>query len=160
MKLAAKYNNLPIKDIEPCVENYFDIKDNKEMDNNKGNLWDLFKTPIIRMYTLIICFDWMVCGLCFFGVSQFIGQLGGDIFINVAVSAVIQIPSTLFACWSTKSWGRKKTLLLSFILGSISLFLLGKSWTIIFFISEHRVLTQVFINSNTYIMIKGLFHQS
>nr|CAI5841743.1 unnamed protein product [Callosobruchus analis] len=54
-----------------------------------------------------------------------IGQLGGNIFINVALSAIIQVPSTFFACWSTKAWGRKKTLIIANVLAGVSIFLIG-----------------------------------
>jgi hypothetical protein len=29
---------------------------------------------------------WVVCGLCFYGLAQYMGQIGGNIFINVAIS--------------------------------------------------------------------------
>lgn len=125
---------------------YLQTKDNKDMEKNKGNILDLVRTPIMRIYTFVICFNWLVCGFCFFGVSQFIGQLGtflvlhiqiylilltllfsgGNIFVNVALSAIIQIPSTLFACWTTKAWGRKRTLIIANLLSGISFFLIGK----------------------------------
>jgi hypothetical protein len=37
-------------------------------------------------------FNWIVCGLCFYGLAQYMGQIGGNIFINVAVSG------ELFTC--------------------------------------------------------------
>jgi hypothetical protein len=41
-------------------------------------------------------FNWFVCGLCFFGVSQYVGETGGNIFKNVAISASLEIPGLLF----------------------------------------------------------------
>ncbi|KAJ8931773.1 hypothetical protein NQ314_015305 [Rhamnusium bicolor] len=125
LKKAAIRNDLPTSNIEEDVSNYLQNKDLKEAEQSKGNIVDLVRTPIMRMYTIAICFNWIVCGLCFFGVSQFIGQLGGNIFVNVALSAIIQIPSTCFACWSTKAWGRKKTLIIANIVSGISLLLIG-----------------------------------
>lgn len=90
-----------------------------------GNILDLVKTPIMRMYTLCIGFNWFVCGLCFFGSAQYIGQLGGNIFINVALSAIIQIPSTLFSIWAMKNWGRKRTLIISNITAGVSCLLIA-----------------------------------
>lgn len=51
----------------------------------------LFRTPKLRSRTIAICFNWFVCGLCFFGVSQYIGHVSGNIFTNVAISAAIQV---------------------------------------------------------------------
>lgn len=125
LKKAAKRNKLSTDSIEDDVKEYLAHKDLKEVEHSKGNIIDLVRTPIMRMYTIAICFNWTVCGLCFFGVSQFIGQLGGNIFINVALSAIIQIPSTLFACWATKAWGRKKTLIAGNVVAGIALLLIG-----------------------------------
>lgn len=51
--------------------------------------------------------------------------ISGNIFLNVALSAVIQIPGTLFTCWATKAWGRRKTLLAGNILAGVFLILIG-----------------------------------
>ncbi|KAJ8984883.1 hypothetical protein NQ317_002723 [Molorchus minor] len=125
LKKAAKRNGLSTDNIEDDIGNYLRNKDLKEAEKGKGNIIDLVRTPIIRMYTIVICFNWIVCGLCFFGVSQFIGQLGGNIFINVALSAIIQVPSTFGACWATKAWGRKKTLIIANITAGLALLLIA-----------------------------------
>ena len=79
----------------------------------------------MRTYTTHLGYNWFVCGLCFFGGAQYIGQLGGNIFINVALSALIQIPSTFFSIWSVKAWGRRPTLVFSNLLSSASCLLIG-----------------------------------
>jgi hypothetical protein len=59
----------------------------KDADNTKkANVLDLFRTPNMRVKTLCMYFNWVVCGLCFYGLAQYMGQIGGNIFINVAVS--------------------------------------------------------------------------
>ncbi|CAG9768665.1 unnamed protein product [Ceutorhynchus assimilis] len=128
LEKAAGCNNLPTKSIRTDVTEYLAQKasDNLQVENRKGgNVIDLVRTPIMRIYTIAICFNWLVCGLCFFGVSQFIGHLGGNIFLNVSLSAIIQIPSTLFACWCTKAWGRRKTLIIANVLSGVALILIG-----------------------------------
>ncbi|CAH0553198.1 unnamed protein product [Brassicogethes aeneus] len=126
LEAAAKGNNLPTNNIRKDVEFYMAKKEvNSENTKQGGNIVDLVRTKIMRIYTIAICFNWLVCGLCFFGVSQFIGQLGGNIFLNVALSAIIQIPSTLFSIYATKHWGRKYTLIFGNLLAGIFVFLIG-----------------------------------
>lgn len=125
---AAYHNKLPTASIKGDVETYLQRTRNASVDvdeRRRGNILDLVRTPIIRIYTLCICFNWIVCGLCFFGVAQFIGQLGGNIFVNVALSAVIQLPATFIACWSTKYLGRRNSLIYSNLIAGFSLFLIG-----------------------------------
>ncbi|CAG9822546.1 unnamed protein product [Phaedon cochleariae] len=125
MRRAAKANQLPIDKIEQDITLYLEHKESKASPQAKGNILDLVRTPTIRMYTIAIGFNWLVCGLCFFGVSQYIGQLGGNIFVNVAISAVIQVPSTIFACYATKAWGRKKTLIVADVMSGVAILLIA-----------------------------------
>jgi hypothetical protein len=55
-------------------------------DTRKGNILDLFRTPNMCRKTLCMFFIWVVCGLGFYGLAQYMGQIGGNIFINVAIS--------------------------------------------------------------------------
>lgn len=114
MEKAAEKNNLPTDHIRDDVDTF--IQKNTNDEKQAGNIVDLVRTPIMRVYTICIGFNWLVCGLCFYGVAQYIGQLGGNIFLNVALSAVIQIPSTFFSIWAVKAWGRKYTLIFGNIL--------------------------------------------
>lgn len=59
--------------------------------HEKASFFALFQTPRLRARTLAICFNWFVCGFCFFGVSQYIGHVSGNIFSNVAISASILV---------------------------------------------------------------------
>lgn len=109
MEKAAHHNGLPTAPIKDDVNTY--MQKQEASQQQAGKMFDLVRTPNMRSKTFCISFNWIVCGLCFFGVAQFIGQLGGNIFINVALSAVIQVPGTLFSVWSMKSLGRRYTLM-------------------------------------------------
>ncbi|CAH1736231.1 organic cation transporter protein isoform X2 [Aphis gossypii] len=80
-------------------------------DENKGNLFDLFRTPNLRKKTLAVFFNWMVCGLCFYGLAQYMGEIGGNIFINVASSGLIELPGAFLCIYLMEKFGRRNTLL-------------------------------------------------
>lgn len=119
MEKAAKHNHLPTAQIRDEVQKYVQIN-NKSTENRTGNMFDLIRTPNIRIRTLAICFNWIVCGLCFFGVAQFLGQIGGNIFINVALSAVIQLPGTFLVIYLLQNFGRRATLIFANLLAGCS----------------------------------------
>lgn len=126
LERGAKCNDLPIDSIKQDVEEFAQKSDLKNRSGGQGgNALDLIKTPVIRVYTICICFNWLVCGLCFFGVAQYIGRLGGNIFINVAISGVIQIPGTFFALWSLEALGRRNSLILANVVAGVSVLLIG-----------------------------------
>ncbi|CAG9787712.1 unnamed protein product [Diatraea saccharalis] len=111
MKVAAKRNNLPTDSIQSTTQKLAVEVSNKNEEH--ASFLALFRTPRLRARTLAICFNWFVCGLCFFGVSQYIGHVSGNIFTNVAISASIQVPGTLVSIYANKILGRKITLISS-----------------------------------------------
>lgn len=94
LEKAAKCNKLPTEHIRETVQAVFDAKSETEQ-KAEGNFLDLFRTKNMRVKTLCMNFNWFVCGMCFFGVSQYIGESGGNIFRNVALSAVFELPGLL-----------------------------------------------------------------
>lgn len=119
---AAKMNKLPTEKIQSELEAASKLKGTT---THKGNALDLVRTPNMRAKTFYMCFNWFVCGLAFFGVAQYIGQTGGNIFMNVAFSAALELPGTLFCIYSMKKWGRKKTLIGSNCLTGICMLLIA-----------------------------------
>lgn len=118
LEKIARHNGLPTEQIKSDIMEHMSTK--YKTKNTGGNVLDLFKTPNIRKNWFCISFNWIVCGLCFFGVAQFMGQIGGDIFMNIAFSAIVQIPGTFFSIWSMKALGRRKTLMLANAIAGVS----------------------------------------
>lgn len=132
MVKAAKCNNLQSTKIEYEVKTYMDTQASLNMNQSKGNIFDLLRTPIMRTYSLVVWINWLFCGLSFYGSSQYIGQLGGNIFLNLAMSAFSQIPGVLFCCWIIDVWGRKKTQIVFNIFCGVILIVSGMSMFFIF----------------------------
>lgn len=122
LEKAAKVNKLPTENIPSELEAASKLKGSV---SHKGNALDLVRTPNMRAKTFFMCFNWFICGLAFFGVAQYIGQTGGNIFANVAFSALLELPGTLFCIYSMKKWGRKKTLIGSNCLTGICMLLIA-----------------------------------
>lgn len=89
LERAAKCNKLPSENIRTELEAIHDAKTEQKA---KGNILDLFRTKNMRIKTICMNFNWFVCGMGFFGVSQYVGETGGNIFKNVALSAVFELP--------------------------------------------------------------------
>lgn len=96
LEKAAAFNKLPTESIKLNLEKYA-LSTNTTSQGSRGNILDLVRTPNMRSKTLCMCFNWLVCGMGFFGVAQYIGDSEGDIFMNVAVSAALELPGT-FLC--------------------------------------------------------------
>lgn len=59
-----------------------------------------------------------------FGITQYLGQVGGDIFVNVAVSGATQIPGNIVSLWAMTALGRRTTLISSNTMTGIASLLL------------------------------------
>ncbi|XP_018406233.1 PREDICTED: organic cation transporter protein-like [Cyphomyrmex costatus] len=114
LQKAVNINNVENVDIPEIVRKhclYQSLK--KSTLDYKASFFDLLRTPNMRIKSLSIFFNWFVCGMGLFGISQYIGQVGGDIFINFAVSGAIQIPGNFVAWWAMNTLGRRITLICS-----------------------------------------------
>ncbi|XP_030027815.2 organic cation transporter protein isoform X3 [Manduca sexta] len=109
LETAAKRNGRSIENIASMTQKMVVEVTSKSDDH--ASFLALFRTPKLRARTIAICFNWFVCGLCFFGVSQYIGHVSGNIFTNVAISAAIQVPGTLISIYANRVLGRKITLI-------------------------------------------------
>lgn len=92
LEKAAKCNKLPTDNIRGNLELIHGAKSDQKA---KGNFLDLFRTRNMLVKTICMDFNWFVCGMCFFGVTQYVGQAGGNIFQNVAMSALSGIPGLM-----------------------------------------------------------------
>lgn len=125
LEKAAFSNKLPIDSIKSDIEKHSLNMHGSQKIIARGNIVDLFRTPNMRIKTLAMCFNWFVCGLAFFGVAQYIGQAGGDIFANVAISAAVELPGTFICMYTMKRFGRKGTLIASNTLCGICMLLIA-----------------------------------
>ncbi|CAH0586909.1 unnamed protein product [Chrysodeixis includens] len=111
MEVAAKRNGRPTESIASTTQKMVVDMSSTAKPEEHASFLDLFRTPRLRARTLAICFNWFVCGLCFFGVSQYMSHISGDIFTNVAISAAIQVPGTIISIYANRLLGRKITLI-------------------------------------------------
>ncbi|CAH0586904.1 unnamed protein product [Chrysodeixis includens] len=119
----AKINGRPTANIRTDVLTYQLQAERNKL--KKGDITDLFRTPNLRKNILCCSFNWFSCSYCFYGVSQYIGQLSGNAFINVAASAIVALLGTLSSVPLMRSMGRRTILLLCHLISSLCLFFLA-----------------------------------
>ncbi|CAD1469722.1 unnamed protein product, partial [Heterotrigona itama] len=125
LQKGANINQIKNKDIPEMVRQHCLHQNSKRSHlDHKASFLDLFRTPNMRMKSLSIFFNWIVCGMGLFGMSQYIGQVGGNIFVNFTVSGAIQIPGNFVAWWAMNKLGRKITLICSNSIAGIAALLL------------------------------------
>ncbi|XP_078512495.1 solute carrier family 22 member 15 isoform X2 [Lissotriton helveticus] len=80
--------------------------------DRSAGLKDVFCHRILLFRTVIMMYIWFVCSLVYYGLTLNAGDLGGSIYINLALSGLVEIPSYPICIYfiNRKWFGRRRTL--------------------------------------------------
>ncbi|KAK0075059.1 hypothetical protein PV326_011922, partial [Microctonus aethiopoides] len=126
LTIAAKKNGISMDKVEAAIEshdNQLSKEDNDASEKTYG-LCDLIKTPNLRKTTACLVVNWIAVGFNFFGVNQYLSQLGGDIFINYIIGAAMLFPAMLVVYLLVGRTSRLKILIAGDLLAGISALLI------------------------------------
>ncbi|XP_078357827.1 organic cation transporter protein-like [Oculina patagonica] len=71
----------------------------REQEAKKYTPIDMFRTPKLRKFALIFCYQWFAVALVSFGIFLFVNQLVGNIYVNYLIMegvAVFKLPATWY----------------------------------------------------------------
>lgn len=124
LRKGAMINKTP-KEVSEEAEKILRSQTPKQ-EQKGGNILELVRTKKLLIRTLCTCVNWVVIGLCYFGVAQYMGHVGGDIFVNVAISGLIQLPANVCCIFlmDMKILGRKRTQVLFFCVCSLGMLII------------------------------------
>ncbi|XP_072031442.1 solute carrier family 22 member 15-like [Amphiura filiformis] len=76
-------------------------------DVQKGSVLDGFRTREMRRRMLILMFIWMVSTMSYFGLTIGSSNLGGNMYITVALSGLIELPAKVIGGMISTRFGRR-----------------------------------------------------
>lgn len=83
------------------------------------SVFDLFRTPNMRLKTILITLSWFANETVYLGMSYYGPALGSNQYVSFFLSAAVEIPS-YYICWFLMDrWGRRWPLCLSMIFGGL-----------------------------------------
>ncbi|XP_064072374.1 organic cation transporter protein-like [Vanessa tameamea] len=118
LKKAAKQNNR---------EKYYDaVLHNiiicKTRNRNDPGFIAFLRSENMRLKTLLLSLNWFFTGLAFYTFSQYLGLIGGNIFLAVAMSGFIYIAGGLTCILIITKAGRKTTIYIYQVISSLCFF--------------------------------------
>ncbi|XP_013421303.1 organic cation transporter protein [Lingula anatina] len=112
LRKAAKVNraHLPEKFLEQVSE---------DEEVQSSSLLNIFRAPKLLCRTAIIFYNWCIVSMVYYGLSLNSGNLGGSIFLNFLVAALVEFPAYT-ACFTIDKLGRKAVYCGSMLLGGVA----------------------------------------
>ncbi|XP_033750349.1 organic cation transporter protein-like [Pecten maximus] len=117
-RTAAKINRITLPDSLFCakvtvVDTSNEAKSQEALvvektQTKKYTLLDLFKTPKLRRYTLILLYLWAANSLSYFGILFSTPNLHGNLFLNLGISGAVEIPALFICMWTMQVYGRRR----------------------------------------------------
>jgi len=124
MKNCAQINgkSLP-NDLLPNLQNKFVERQNslteQEKSQPKVGVTSLFRTPNMRLKTILITFNWFASNTVYVGLSYYGPAMGSDEYLSFFLSGLVEIPGYLF-CWAVMDrWGRRWPLCMLMVVGGL-----------------------------------------
>ncbi|OWF45914.1 organic cation transporter protein-like [Mizuhopecten yessoensis] len=111
LQKAAKINKVMLE------TNLFDDEKEKMTPDATGKLWQLFSSRVMLLRTTVIFFNWFIVAMMYYGLSLNAGNLGGNFFLNMFLSGLVEIPANAMALLILDRIGRQKTYFFSMIFG-------------------------------------------
>lgn len=136
MEKVSKFNRLSNPTIKEEIEVYHASHAIKT--RRKVNFWQIFQHRRLTSNLLCMSFIYFVCGMGYYGVSQYIGKMSGDIHVNVAVSGALLLPGTIAALFLLRILKRRPFLM-------ATTFLSGVFMVIVICIPAHMIWFRVVI---------------
>lgn len=102
--------------------------------SRKMQFWHIFKYKSLAINFVCMAAIYFLCGLGYYGVSQYIGQMMGNIHVNVAISGAMLMPGTIATIFLLHILKRRTFLMLTnFISGFFMLIVVAipseNAWT-------------------------------
>ncbi|XP_059056108.1 organic cation transporter protein-like [Achroia grisella] len=175
---AAKMNNVvlsdellaPLYELEKIPASNDNEKDNLSDSNRDKNdkqsstLMQICKSSIIRKRVAVCSFLWITCTFVYYGLSINSVSLAGNKYVNFMLVAFVEIPANFVCLLVLDRYGRKKTLILTYVLSAclcISLSFLPKDqkwWSLILYLAGKFSITVSY--SSVYIYVSEVFPTS
>ncbi|XP_018430526.1 PREDICTED: solute carrier family 22 member 15-like, partial [Nanorana parkeri] len=88
----------------------------------ESNIVTLYRHAVLRRRTLVMMWVWFVCSLVYYGLTLGSGELGGDLYLSLALSGLAELPAYPICMYllNHRSVGRRRSLCLFLCIGGVA----------------------------------------
>lgn len=102
-----------------------DVRPGKVETGPSLSLASLVSSKELAITTAILSLNWLVVDFCYYGLSLHSVHLGGDIFTNFALSAMVEVPAVVLGMLAMDWVGRVSLLVTGQVVGGTACILAG-----------------------------------
>ncbi|GJQ74449.1 hypothetical protein Trydic_g21319 [Trypoxylus dichotomus] len=92
--------------------------------NSSAGILDLFRTAKMRKITLLLSVIWFTVYLIYYGLVLNVGNIGGDLYVNSALSGLVEVPAIAISIVFLLKMGRRWPMTLTLVFSGISCLLI------------------------------------
>ncbi|XP_069110508.1 organic cation transporter protein-like [Argopecten irradians] len=116
VRRMARINGRPV----PNVKELRLLADIDRTTQKKYSVRDILSTKRLRNYTLLLGVGWLSCGYTFYAISFGVQSLSGNLYYNMFLVTVVEVPAQMSTYFLSNKLGRKPTALGFLTIASIS----------------------------------------
>jgi len=98
------------------------------LQDEKLNFFHLFTDPMLRKHTIFCILSWFFNSLIYYALTLMSNTLHGSLYINYALSILIEIPAALYCFFFLDKVGRRWSFSVLSIIGGLALIAMGLVW--------------------------------
>uniref|UniRef100_A0A3Q3WYI3 Solute carrier family 22 member 3 n=1 Tax=Mola mola TaxID=94237 RepID=A0A3Q3WYI3_MOLML len=111
------------KENKKKLSNNYETLTDDDGDSMSASLLDLFRTPKMRKYTLILMFNWFTSAVVYQGLIMRVGITGGNVYVDFLISGLVEFPAAFLILFTIERIGRRLPFSAANIVAGVSCFI-------------------------------------
>ncbi|XP_063530720.1 organic cation transporter protein-like [Cydia strobilella] len=117
MEKFCRFNKTPYDTVRAEIETYLSSQSDIKTENMK--FYHIFKYRSHTKNFFLMAYLYFVCGLCYYGVSQFIGKMSPQVHKNTVINGALLMLGTIVSMFVVNRFGRRPFLRTTMFLAGV-----------------------------------------
>ena len=117
LETAARWNKVQLSEKALVTLSEGGVQD----DTLQESIFGIFKSKKLIIRSIVICFNWFVIAMVYYGLSLGTGSLPGSLYLNFFLSGLVELPANILCHVTLNYIGRKAMHIFCMFASAVSL---------------------------------------